>query len=158
RRAARALGLGEIDAVAPDRGARFPEQRCRQLSRSRGAGAGVRDRHGVSELCALPLAHGARERAARTRSPGGRRGADAQARTPGDRPDRARRLRVRLSARALGRYGSAGGLRGGVARGVRSARARVSPPNITFRGEPFSALDVLTAETLRGDFLNLWGE
>src|SRR5207253_9999265 len=24
--------------------------------------------------------------------------------------------------------------------------------------EPFSALDVLTAETLRNDFLNLWGE
>ena len=31
-------------------------------------------------------------------------------------------------------------------------------PNILLMDEPFSALDVLTAETLRGDFLDLWGE
>ena len=31
-------------------------------------------------------------------------------------------------------------------------------PNILLMDEPFSALDVLTAETLRTDFLDLWSE
>jgi NitT/TauT family transport system ATP-binding protein len=31
-------------------------------------------------------------------------------------------------------------------------------PNVLLMDEPFSALDVLTAETLRTDFLDLWGE
>jgi len=38
------------------------------------------------------------------------------------------------------------------------ARALVVHPNILLMDEPFSALDVLTAETLRSDFLDLWGE
>src|SRR5579863_499358 len=38
------------------------------------------------------------------------------------------------------------------------ARALVVHPNILLMDEPFSALDVLTAETLRTDFLELWGE
>ena len=38
------------------------------------------------------------------------------------------------------------------------ARALVVHPNILLMDEPFSALDVLTAETLRTDFLDLWGE
>jgi NitT/TauT family transport system ATP-binding protein len=38
------------------------------------------------------------------------------------------------------------------------ARALVVHPNILLMDEPFSALDILTAETLRSDFLDLWGE
>jgi NitT/TauT family transport system ATP-binding protein len=38
------------------------------------------------------------------------------------------------------------------------ARALVVHPNILLMDEPFSALDVLTAETLRTDFLDLWAE
>jgi NitT/TauT family transport system ATP-binding protein len=38
------------------------------------------------------------------------------------------------------------------------ARALVVHPNILLMDEPFSALDVLTAETLRTDFLDLWCE
>ena len=38
------------------------------------------------------------------------------------------------------------------------ARALVVHPSILLMDEPFSALDVLTAETLRTDFLDLWCE
>ena len=38
------------------------------------------------------------------------------------------------------------------------ARALVVHPNILLMDEPFSALDVLTAENLRTDFLELWSE
>jgi NitT/TauT family transport system ATP-binding protein len=38
------------------------------------------------------------------------------------------------------------------------ARALVVHPNILLMDEPFSALDVLTAETLRTDFIDLWTE
>src|SRR5437868_4185419 len=38
------------------------------------------------------------------------------------------------------------------------ARALVVHPDVLLMDEPFSALDVLTAETLRTDFLDLWSE
>ena len=79
----------------------------------------------------------------------------ARAVTAGDRRDRAMR-----SLAAVGLQGFESSypkdLSGGMKQRVGFARALAVEPEILFMDEPFSALDVLTAENLRGELMELW--
>ncbi|HUC19840.1 MAG TPA: nitrate/sulfonate/bicarbonate ABC transporter ATP-binding protein [Acetobacteraceae bacterium] len=84
-------------------------------------------------------------------------GLEAQGLPPEERHERAEEA---IDLIGLGGYDSAypKELSGGMRQRVGLARALVVHPDLLLMDEPFSALDVLTAETLRTDLIDLWSE
>jgi NitT/TauT family transport system ATP-binding protein len=84
-------------------------------------------------------------------------GLEAQGMPPAQRRERAEAM---LELIGLAGFGGAlpRELSGGMRQRVGIARALATQPDVLLMDEAFSALDVLTGETLRDDILELWGE
>ncbi|GAB2840203.1 nitrate/sulfonate/bicarbonate ABC transporter ATP-binding protein [Pseudoduganella ginsengisoli] len=84
-------------------------------------------------------------------------GLEAQGMAPAER-----RARAEAMLELIGLAGFGGALprelSGGMRQRVGIARALATQPDVLLMDEAFSALDVLTGETLRDDILELWGE
>ncbi len=76
------------------------------------------------------------------------------------RAEREKRAEAAIDLIGLGGFESAypKELSGGMRQRVGLARALVVHPDLLLMDEPFSALDVLTAETLRTDLIDLWSD
>ena len=155
-RAARAVGLREVDRAADDRRARGADRghdRDRRPRRQRRRGQGPRRRDGVPELRAVPAHDGAPEHrvpAAVAQGPGGRARRSSSPRRPSSLGlDDLPRPQARA---ALGRSAAAGRARAGdraPAAGVPDGRAAVEPRRQAARADARRAHRA--AATPRGD-------
>ena len=142
-------GCGKSSLLRIVAGLSFPTEGTVSYEGRAGDGTGRWSRHGVPELRAVSLADRSRQR--------GRIGLRAKGVAEAEARQRALKA---IDLIGLDGFESAfpKELSGGMRQRVGFARALVVNPKILLMDEPFSALDVLTAETLRTDLLDLWVE